>query len=539
MLPFITLDGLTYHASDGRTLFEDLTLAFAGERTGVVGRNGCGKTTLLRLILGELAPSAGAVATRGAIAVLRQAPAPPPEASLADLLEVGEALARLDRLDLSEAEEGDLERARWDLPAEIETALAQVGLAGFDLARPARSLSGGEATRAELARLIITRPDVVLLDEPTNNLDREARALLAGILETWRGGAVVVSHDRDLLRRMDRIVEISGLGAKVHGGDYDLYAARRAEEESAALRDLDVASRAAKRVEREIQTARERKARRDAAGHRARAKGDQPKMALDAKAERAEATGGRQDRLAERLRGEALDDLRGAQARVEQVRRLNFDLPSSGLAAGKLVLAFDRVAFAWPKGAAVFSDLSFRLTGPERMAVTGANGSGKTTLIRLAMGELEPTVGLIARGVPGVVLDQRASVLADDLSLIENFRRLNPGAGDNAAHAALARFLFRNVAALKLVRDLSAGERLRAALACVPMTPRPPQLIILDEPTNHLDLDSIAAVEAAIGAYDGALLVVSHDEDFLAAVRVERRVELGGIGRMSGESVEP
>jgi len=314
----------------------------------------------------------------------------------------------------------------------------------------------------------------------------------------------------------------------VFGGNYDLYAARKAEAEAAAARDLDRAEQTIARVGRDIRVARERKARSDAAGRRKRAKGDAPKMLLDAQAERAETTGARQSRLAERQRAEAERDLEGAQARIERVRRLAFELPRSGLPDGRTVLAFDDVGFAWPDGTHVLAGVSFRLTGPERLAVTGRNGAGKTTLIRLAAGDLAPTTGEIRRGVPAALLDQRAALLDDDETLLANFRRLNPAADDNAAHAALARFVFRNVTALKPAGALSGGERLRAALACALMAARPPQLIILDEPTNHLDLESLAAVEAALAAYDGALLVVSHDRDFLAAIGVTRELALGG-----------
>ena len=251
-----------------------------------------------------------------------------------------------------------------------------------------------------------------------------------------------------------------------------------------------------------------------------------PKLLLNARAEKAENTGERQSRIAERLRGEAEQDLADAEARIERVRRLAFDLPPSGLPDGKLALGFEDVAFAWPDGTSVLADVSFRLVGSQRLAVTGPNGAGKTTLIRLATGDLEPKVGRIRRGVPAALLDQRASMLRDDETLLQNFRRLNPAADDNAAHAALARFVFRNVTALKPAGALSGGERLRAALACALLAATPPQLIILDEPTNHLDLDSIAAVEAALAAYDGALLVVSHDRDFLAAIGVGREVRL-------------
>jgi ATPase subunit of ABC transporter with duplicated ATPase domains len=159
--------------------------------------------------------------------------------------------------------------------------------------------------------------------------------------------------------------------------------------------------------------------------------------------------------------------------------------------------------------------------------VTGVNGAGKSTLIRLAVGDIDPTGGRIVRAARSVPLDQHATLLRRDETLLENFRRLNPMANDNAAYSALARFLFRNSAAERLAAELSGGERLRAALACVLMGPVPPQLLILDEPTNHLDLDSIEAVEAALAAYDGALLVASHDEAFLEAIGVTLRLRVG------------
>jgi len=527
MPSFVTLDSLSYSTPEGRSLLDNLTLAFGAERTGLVGRNGVGKSTLVRLILGELAPTAGAVSVRGRLGVLRQALIPPRGASVADLLGVAGGLARLRRIEAGEGSEDDLADADWTLESRLDAALAEVDLAGLDLDRPAATLSGGQVARASLAGLLAAEPDLLILDEPTNNLDAEARELVAQVLGRWKGGAIVVSHDRALLRRMDRIVELTSLGAQVYGGGYDLYAERKAEAEAAAARDLADAQKDAARVAREVQLAAERKARRDAAGKRTRARGDQPKIMLDFKAERAEASGGRERAVAERLKAEAADALATADAAVERVRRLAFELPPSGLAAGKAVLAFEEVAFGYPGEPPLIAGRSFRLTGPERVAVSGPNGSGKTTLIRLAAGELSPTAGRVVRGVEAAFLDQQTALLGDDDSLVAAFRRLNSASSENAARAALARFLFRNTAAEKPVWALSGGERLRAALACVLLGDRPPQLLILDEPTNHLDLDSIGAVEAALAGYDGALLVVSHDRDFLAAIGIEREIVLG------------
>jgi ATPase subunit of ABC transporter with duplicated ATPase domains len=524
--PFVTLDGLSYATPDGRHLFQDLTLAFGAERTGLVGRNGAGKSTLLRLVTGELHPPAGAVTVRGRVGVLRQALTPPPGATVAGLLGVEPDLARLRRVEAGEGSDDDFADADWTLETRLETALAEVDLAGLDLARPASTLSGGQVTRATLAGLLALQPDLLILDEPTNNLDTSARDLVTQLLGRWKGGAIVVSHDRALLRRMDRIVELSGLGAQVFGGDYDLYAERKAQAEAAAARDLADAEKEAARVAREVQVAAERKARRDAAGKRSRIRADQPKIMLDFKAERAEASGGREKRLAERISGEAAQALSVAEARVERVRRLVFDLPPSRLAAAKTVLAFEAVSFGYPSQPPLLASRSFRITGPERVAACGPNGSGKTTLIRLAAGELEPTAGRVVRGTKAAFVDQQTALLGDAPTLVAAFRRLNPASTENAARAALARFLFRNTTAEKPVASLSGGERLRAALACVLLGDQPPQLLILDEPTNHLDLDSIQAVEAALASYDGALLIVSHDRDFLETIGVDREILL-------------
>jgi ATPase subunit of ABC transporter with duplicated ATPase domains len=527
MPPFVTLDQLSYRAPDGRTLFENLTLSFGAERTGLVGRNGAGKTTLLRLALGELSPASGSVTVAGRVGVLRQALQPPEGSTVAELLGVAEALARLRRIQDGEGAEIDFAEADWSLESRLGEALAGVGLPDLDLTRAAATLSGGQTTRASLAGLLAAAPDLLVLDEPTNNLDDEARALVADVLGRWRGGALVASHDRELLRRMDRIVELTSLGARTYGGGYDLFSERKLAETSAAEQALDHAERLVDRVARETHAVAERKARRDSAGRRFARSGSAPRILLGGMKRRAEESAGRGEVIAERLRNGAAEQLEAARARLEQVRSLAFELPSSGLPAGKAVLALESVSFAYPGERPVLRDVSMCLTGPERVAVTGPNGSGKTTLIRMASGELAPSAGQVRIGTRAAFLDQQTALLRPQETLVEAFRRLNPAASENAARSALARFLFRNVAAEKRVAELSGGERLRAALACVLMADQPPQLLILDEPTNHLDLDSIAAVEAALAGYDGALLVVSHDPDFLAAIGIGREIALG------------
>ena len=206
---------------------------------------------------------------------------------------------------------------------------------------------------------------------------------------------------------------------------------------------------------------------------------------------------------------------------------LTVAVPSTGLPAGRAVLRIEAASVGY--GARpVIRDLSVTITGPERIALTGPNGSGKTTLLALVAGQLTPWTGTVRLMTSVAMLDQQVSLLDPSVSIRDNFRRLNPDADENDCRASLARFMFRADAALQVVGSLSGGQLLRAGLACV-LGGRPPQLLILDEPTNNLDLDSIAAVEAGLRAYDGALLVVSHDEAFLEAIGITRRLYLTGI----------
>jgi len=523
----VTLSSVAARTPDGHTLFDNLSLAFGRERTGLVGRNGVGKTTLLRLIEGLIAPAEGTVTRAGRLGVLAQRHEPAPSETVADTLGVAEPLAIQARILAGEGSDADMAEADWTLDARLDEALGQTGLAGMACERLTSSLSGGEQTRLRLAALLMARPDLLILDEPTNNLDADARQIVARVLNGWKGGAVVVSHDRSLLRQMDRIVELSSLGGAVYGGNYDAYEQRKALERAAAERELENAERQVKQTARAAQTAVERKARRDKAGRAFRARASEPKMLLDFRAERAEQSGARDQQTAARLAAAADAALSDAAAKVERVRQMDIPMPPSGLAAGRTVLVLDQAGWTTPEGRQALKPVSLRLTGPERVAITGPNGTGKTTLLKLMTGALAPTIGRVERPVPAALMDQHVGLLRPDETLLEAWLRLNPAASPNDAHAGLARFLFRNVAAHKPVRMLSGGERLRAGLACVMTGRQTPQLLILDEPTNHLDLDSLSAVEAALRAYDGALVVVSHDRDFLDAIGVQRTVALG------------
>ena len=215
-----------------------------------------------------------------------------------------------------------------------------------------------------------------------------------------------------------------------------------------------------------------------------------------------------------------------AREKIEILQPIHMDIPPTGLPPGKSVLRLEGVTGGYDPDRPVIDDLSLSVRGPERVVIAGPNGSGKTTLLKLITGEITPQSGTVDVMVPFAMLDQHLGLLDPARTLRENFQRTNPSAGANAAHSALARFGFRAADALREAGDLSGGELLRAGLACTVGSTPPPMLLILDEPTNHLDLDGIAALEAALTAYDGAILVVSHDGAFLKSLAPERTIEL-------------
>jgi ATPase subunit of ABC transporter with duplicated ATPase domains len=528
----VVAERLAYSLADGRTLFSDLTLGFGRERTGLVGANGTGKSTLVRLLAGELRPSAGTVVRAGTLGYLPQDFQVRADQPRAGVLGIADRLARVDRVLAGDASAEDLDSigADWDLRERAEAVLARLGLSHLALDRPALDVSGGEATRVALAGVLLAEPDFLLLDEPTNNLDAAGREALYTFVEGWTGGLLAVSHDRGLLRRMDRIVELTPAGARVYGGRYDLYREQRAAEADAAARELAGAEAALRAARREAQRMRERQARRDSRGKRVAAEGGIPRIMLGMMKERAEGTGARVRETGARLVEDGRARLDAARARVDEQARLALDLPSAAVPAGKVVVELDAVACRHPGAASpVLEGVSLRITGPERVAITGPNGSGKTTLLRLITSDLQPSAGTVRVGLPPhevAFFDQHARRLRDDAPVLENYRAANPEVDETAARHALARFLFEGDAVHQPAGSLSGGQRLRAALACALNGWHPPRLLLLDEPTNHLDLDSLDALEQVLRGYDGALLVVSHDAAFLDAIGIERWIEL-------------
>ena len=527
----VTLTHLTLDWPDGTRVLDDVSGSFGHGRTGLVGFNGSGKTTLLRLMAGELTPTSGAVHVAGTVATLPQQLGLDTTRTVAEALGIAPVLSAISAIEAGSLDQANFDAAegRWGIEAEALSALAALGLlAGPELLdRQLGALSGGEVVTVGLAALQLQRADVALLDEPTNNLDRASRERLVAAVDAWptQRSLVVVSHDTELLEHVDRIVEVHGRELRSFDGPWSVYrAAIDAEQQAAAdavqAAEQDLRRQKRDRIEAELKLAgRQRIADRDSASKRA------PRIVMKTWGMQAEKSAAKHRDIHDDRLQRAESSLADAEARVREDRSVRIELPATRVPAGRTVLTLRPVG-PDEVTAAPLRDVVVR--GPERIALTGPNGAGKTTLLREVLGlptRVEPVARLVGHIDEVGHLPQRIE-LDDDLTILETVRAAAPTVPPQQVRASLARFLFRGALAERRVAGLSGGERFRVALARVLLADPAPQLVVLDEPTNSLDVESVDQLIDALSAYEGALLVVSHDEDFLCRLGLTRRWEI-------------
>ncbi|MEV0829280.1 ABC-F family ATP-binding cassette domain-containing protein [Nonomuraea rubra] len=523
---FVICSGLSFSWPDDTPVFSGLSFSVGGGRTGLVAPNGAGKSTLLKLIAGELRPSGGDVSVQGVLGYLPQSLPLTQDLTVAEVLGIAPVIAALDAIESGDASEEHFTTigTDWDIEERTRAQLDRLGLAGLAFDRTLGTLSGGQVVSLGLAAQLLKRPDVLLLDEPTNNLDLPARRRLHDLLGDWNGCLLVVSHDRALLDRMDRIAELDRGELRFYGGGYTAYEEAVRVEQEAAERDVRSAEQELKREKREMQQARERAERRASNAARNLKNAGLPRIFAGNMKRGAQESAGRSGQLHAARVSDAKARLDEAGRALRDDQKIALELPGTHVPAGRTVFHGERLQ---ARGLFAGEGLELIVRGPERIALTGPNGAGKSTLLRMISGDLEPEGGTARRADGRVAyLSQRLDLLDLDRTVAENLAAAAPGMASAERMNLLARFLFRGQRAHLPVGVLSGGERLRATLACVLCAEPAPQLLLLDEPTNNLDLVSVAQLESALAAYEGAFVVVSHDERFLAEIGIERWLEL-------------
>ena len=522
----ITLHDVSFHWPDGSVALERLSGTVTTGRTGLVGLNGSGKSTLLRLVAGILTPTSGRITVNGDVGYLPQALTLDPDATVSSLLGIDRILASLRAI-----EDGDVDGRHfdvvgdnWDVEARADEALHEIGFSAADLPRPVGAVSGGEAMLIAITGLRLTNTPVTLLDEPTNNLDRPTRAKLAALVDAWPGTLLVVSHDLDLLEHMDSTAEIHAGQLEVFGGPYSSFAQHLDQEQAAAEQAARSAQQILKEEKKTRIEAETKLARRERTAKKTQLSGSIPRILAGKRASSAQVSAGSmRSTLGERVAA-AQTAVDAADARVREDDHIRISLPDPDVPRGRRLAELTD------------GERTLVIQGPERVALVGPNGSGKSTLIEHLLHGGTPA---LRGGTSGVLLTDRVGYLPQRLDGLDDSRSAIDNVQDAAPHATpgdirnrLARMLLRGPVVDRPIGTLSGGERFRVALARLLLAEPPAHLLILDEPTNNLDLTSIAQLAEALDAYRGAVLVVSHDDAFLARLGITTVLELDIAGRL-------
>ena len=550
----ITLHDVSFEWPDGTPALTGINGAFSEGRTGLVGRNGSGKSTLLKLISGDLTPTSGRIEVHGEVAYLPQTLTLSHGTTVAELLGIHAVLDAIAQIEAGNVEQElfDIIGDDWDIEARADEELHHIGFSAADLNRSVAELSGGEAMLIAITGLRVRRAPITLLDEPTNNLDRETRRTLAGFIDRWQGTLIVVSHDLELLEHMDHTAELFAGTLTTFGGPYSEWRAYQEQEQEAAVQAARTAQQALKVEKRQRVEAETKLARRERTGKKTQQSGI-PKIIAGMRANRAQVSAGAmRSNLDDKVHA-AQAAVDAADARVRDEEHIHLTLPDPNVPRGRRIIEF----------AADPSPIIVQ--GPERVALVGPNGAGKTSLLRALLdlpthkygtSEPDPQEPTPHDGDPDpncrthasdddeppawrrcaeaselhtdrvAFLPQRLDGLDDAASAIEVVQRAAPHVPDRELRNRLARFLIRGDAVHRPIGSLSGGERFRVAIARLLLADPPPQLLVLDEPTNNLDIDTAQHLREALGAYRGAVLIVSHDQPFLTDLAPDLTLEL-------------
>ena len=508
-MPILQAHNLSYQLPAGDTLFHSVSVSMSCNRVGLVGRNGAGKSLLATILTGERMPAGGTVVCNADTGVFCQQPSHllASEATIAEFLGVAPVFDALSRITKGECTDYlfELVGEQWDLPAQLARELAALGLPS-DPQTPCATLSGGQLAVLRLWQLFKGQHALLILDEPSNHLDRRARRWLQAQIQSTAAAVLLISHDRELLQKMEEIWELNQTGITVYGGNYAHYAAQKQLKEQALNRQIETLHKQQKQVQQQAQRSLEKAAQRASQGQKLR--GSQAKCLLDKQKDRATAS--------------AASRNKNIESRQKQLQQRASQLQSAQCLTQKQAIHLSSANASSKKAASLVNGvLAFGSSQPvnlqvgegDKLHLQGGNGSGKSTLLKTLTGRLPLQAGELHVNTALCYLDQHFSSVLPTVSLLDNLLQQCPELSESDARTLLAGIGFRRDSVFNLAETLSGGEKMKLAMLIVSHQPQQP-FLLLDEPDNHLDLNAKIMLAAALNRYHGGFILISHDTAF-------------------------
>jgi len=527
----VTLQNITYRHADKQLLFNSINFAVnKGEKIALIGKNGSGKSTLLKLIVKKIEPSSGAINLGSSAYYVPQIFGQFDNLTIGEALSVSQKITALREILNGNVTESNLEILNddWDVEERCRFAMQFWELGDFNFDEKMSFLSGGQQTKVFLAGLLIHKPDLAVLDEPSNHLDRAGRDKLSGWLKTTTATVIIVTHDRELLNLVQKIAELHDKGISNFNGNYSDYLIHKDLEQktlSHGIHDKERALRKAKIKERETN---ERQQKLDSRGKGKKEKSGVARIMMNTLRNNAENSSAKLKNVHEEKMQNISQELRQLRSELPDIDKMKLGIRDSSLHKGKILFKGQDLNYSYGNLQVWKENLNFEITSGERIGLEGQNGSGKTTFLKMLTGELQASAGNIYRSEQIIVyVDQNYSYLDEHLTIYEQAQKSNTSRlEEHEVRIRLNRFLFAPDNSDKLCQALSGGERMRLVLCCMMMSIMPPDVIILDEPTNNLDLQNIDILTATIKDYKGTLIVVSHDLNFTEDIGIGRTIVL-------------
>ncbi|MEO1400775.1 MAG: ATP-binding cassette domain-containing protein [Cyanobacteria bacterium J06635_1] len=503
--PYLIAENLSYTVESMQTLFREIYLSFAtDDRIALVGPNGVGKSTLLRILSGQILPTQGTVTCNGTTYYLPQ------------ISTVRAAMSSESVFDFLST----LSDQWWEIEQMLETRFNTP----LDLSVSMQTLSGGELTKLFLAIGLSQSPDFLFLDEPTNHLDYLTLETLRQVLCEFQGGFVIVSHKPFFLDQVVKTIwELTPTGLQTYGGNFSDYRAQKQLEGAASLRVHETARKKFERTKATVLSEQRRAAQSRRDGRQKRLSGNMPRIVAGNLKRKAEATAGRLKVKHDKAMAAAAEKVTATKVKTHKVTRIRLEERSQ---KNRNLIEINH-ANLWVEDRLLIKDIELRISSCDRIAISGINGSGKSCLIKALLGH----DAAFFRGgevhlaeMQTVYLDQSYELIDRTQTVLQNLQRANPALNYQVLRQQLGHFLFFNDDVHKIASVLSGGELARLAIAMITITEI--DLLILDEPINNLDITTVDQMVEALNDYQNALWVISHDLDFLSRINITHSFQL-------------